>query len=45
MAAGLESMIVGEDQILGQVKDAKYKASKNLHCGKVLDTLLLKLFM
>ena len=42
MAAGLESMIVGEDQILGQVKDAKYKASKNLHCGKVLDTLFTK---
>lgn len=42
MASGLESMIVGEDQILGQVKDAKHKASKNLHCGKVLDVMFTK---
>jgi len=37
MTSGLESMIVGEDQILGQVKDSKNKAIKNKHCGKVLD--------
>ena len=42
MASGLESMIVGEDQILGQVKDSKNKASKNHHCGKVLDTVFTK---
>lgn len=42
MTSGLESMIVGEDQILGQVKDAKHKASKNRHCGKVLDTVFTK---
>ena len=42
MTSGLESMIVGEDQILGQVKDAKAKASKNHHCGKVLDLIFTK---
>ena len=42
MTSGLESMIVGEDQILGQVKDAKAKAVKNHHCGKVLDTVFTK---
>ena len=42
MTSGLESMIVGEDQILGQVKDAKHKASKNKHCGKFLDTIFTK---
>ena len=42
MTSGLESMIVGEDQILGQVKDAKNKASKEHHCGKVLDSIFTK---
>ena len=42
MTSGLESMIVGEDQILGQVKDAKHKAMKNHHCGKVLDLIFTK---
>ncbi|MDO5860363.1 glutamyl-tRNA reductase [Methanobrevibacter sp.] len=42
MTSGLESMIVGEDQILGQVKDAKHKASKNHHCGKSLDAIFTK---
>ena len=42
MTSGLESMIVGEDQILGQVKDAKDKAMKNHHCGKVLDLIFTK---
>ncbi len=42
MTSGLESMIVGEDQILGQVKDAKHKAVKNHHCGKILDTVFTK---
>ena len=36
MTSGLESMIVGEDQILGQVSDAKQKAFKERHCGKIL---------
>ena len=42
MTSGLESMIVGEDQILGQVKDAKNKALKNHHCGKILDAVFTK---
>ena len=42
MTSGLESMIVGEDQILGQVKDAKHKAMKNHHCGKSLDAVFTK---
>ena len=42
MTSGLESMIVGEDQILGQVKDAKHNAAKNHHCGKSLDAIFTK---
>ena len=42
MTSGLESMIVGEDQILGQVKDSKHKANKDHHCGKVLDAVFTK---
>ena len=42
MTSGLESMIVGEDQILGQVKDAKAKSIKNHNCGKVLDVIFTK---
>ena len=42
MTSGLESMIVGEDQILGQVKDAKSRAIKNKHCGKLLDAVFTK---
>ena len=42
MTSGLESMIVGEDQILGQVKDSRNKAIKNHHCGKILDTVFTK---
>ena len=42
MTSGLESMIVGEDQILGQVKDAKHKAMKNRHCGRYLDAVFTK---
>jgi len=42
MTSGLESMIVGEDQILGQVKDAKHKAEKEHHCGKSLDVVFTK---
>ena len=42
MTSGLESMIVGEDQILGQVKDSKAKATKERHCGKSLDLIFTK---
>lgn len=42
MTSGLESMIVGEDQILGQVKDSRNIAKKERHCGKILDTIFTK---
>ena len=42
MTSGLESMIVGEDQILGQVSDARQKAIKQRHCGKILDSIFTK---
>lgn len=42
MTSGLESMIVGEDQILGQVKDSRNTAKKERHCGKILDTVFTK---
>lgn len=42
LSSSLESMIVGEDQILGQIKDSKIKSEKEGHLGKVLDTLFTK---
>jgi glutamyl-tRNA reductase len=42
MASGLESMIVGEDQILGQIKQSLLQSKKEGHCGKVLETLFTK---
>ena len=42
MTSGLESMIVGEDQILGQVKDSKNKSTKEHHCGDILDAIFTK---
>ena len=42
MTSGIESMIIGEDQILGQVKDAKLKSEKEDHLGAVLNTLFTK---
>lgn len=42
ITSGLESMIVGEDQILGQVKDSKKLAEKQYHCGKILDNIFTK---
>jgi glutamyl-tRNA reductase len=41
-ASGLESMIVGEDQILGQMKDLYMIAKKAGTTGKVLDTAFSK---
>ena len=38
-ASGLKSMILGEDQILGQVKDAHKFAMDHAACGKYLNTL------
>jgi glutamyl-tRNA reductase len=42
MTSGLESTIIGEDQILGQVKDAKLKSEREGHCGKKLDAIFTK---
>ena len=42
MSSVLESMIIGEDQILGQIKDSKKKSEKEGHCGKTLDTIFTK---
>lgn len=42
LASGLESMIVGEDQILGQIKDLYSVAKKSGTTGKVLDTAFNK---
>ena len=40
IAAGLESMILGEYQILGQVKEAHAAALESGHAGKELDRIL-----
>jgi len=42
LAGGLESMIVGEDQILGQMKDLYAYSKKTGTTGKVLDTAFEK---
>ena len=42
MASGLESMIIGEDQILGQIKTAKKRSVDENHCGKIIETLFTK---
>ncbi|KAF5076462.1 glutamyl-tRNA reductase [Methanobacterium aggregans] len=42
LASGLESMIVGEDQILGQIKDARKRSIKEGCCGRVLNTVFTK---
>lgn len=39
VAGGFKSMIIGEDQILGQVKSAYYEALDNKSSGKVLNKL------
>ncbi|MCL7475363.1 MAG: glutamyl-tRNA reductase [Methanosarcinales archaeon] len=42
LTSGLESMIVGEDQILGQVKDLYNLAKQTGTTGKMLDTVFSK---
>lgn len=42
LAGGLESMIVGEDQILGQIKDLYAYSKKAGTTGKILDTAFEK---
>jgi glutamyl-tRNA reductase len=42
LACGLDSMIIGEDQILGQLKSAYLLAEKNGAMGSILSTAVLK---
>ncbi|MCL2863239.1 MAG: glutamyl-tRNA reductase [Methanimicrococcus sp.] len=42
LTCGLESMIMGEDQILGQIRDAYNLAVKKKTIGRVLDTAFTK---
>ncbi|WP_409200548.1 glutamyl-tRNA reductase [Methanobrevibacter sp. DSM 116169] len=42
LTSGLESMIIGEDQILGQIKTSKSKAEKENHCGNILNSVFTK---
>lgn len=42
LASGLESMIIGEDQILGQLKDAQKQALKEGSCGPILNNVFTK---
>lgn len=42
LSCGLESMIIGEDQILGQLKDARKQSVNNGYCGQSLDTIFKK---
>lgn len=42
LAAGLESMVVGEDEILGQVRSAYVKAKKTGTTGRILDKAFMK---
>ncbi|MBP1988299.1 glutamyl-tRNA reductase [Halolamina salifodinae] len=42
VASGLESLVLGEDQIIGQVKDAMERAREDGTLGAVLEEALLK---
>src|SRR5664280_1932911 len=42
LLSGLESMILGEDQILGQIKDAQKRSIKEGCSGQVLQTIFTK---
>jgi glutamyl-tRNA reductase len=44
LACGLESMVLGEPQILGQVKDSYTQSKKNHALGKGLDRVFQKVF-
>ncbi|MBI2095581.1 MAG: glutamyl-tRNA reductase [Candidatus Omnitrophica bacterium] len=44
VASGLDSMVIGETEIIGQVKDAYQAAHKNQQTGKVLNTLFQRSF-
>ena len=42
LSCGLESMIIGEDQILGQIKDARKKHLKDGYAGELLNAVFTK---
>ncbi|GAB4314646.1 MAG: glutamyl-tRNA reductase [Methanobacteriaceae archaeon] len=42
LSCGLESMIIGEDQILGQIKDSRNEGLKKGSCGRTLNTIFTK---
>ncbi len=42
LSCGLESMIIGEDQILGQLRDARKESISTGNCGHILDTIFTK---
>jgi glutamyl-tRNA reductase len=42
LASGLESVVIGEDQILGQIRNAFYTYKKNGSTGSTLDRLFMK---
>ena len=44
VASGLDSMVIGETQIIGQVKDAYFSAHENRQTGKVLNNLFQRSF-
>ena len=44
VASSLDSMVVGEPQILGQIKDAYYQATKEKTSGVVLNRLMHRAF-
>jgi glutamyl-tRNA reductase len=44
VASGLDSMVLGETEIIGQVKDAYLEAHKSRQTGKVLNTLFQRSF-
>ncbi len=44
VASSLDSMVVGEPQILGQIKDAYYQATKEKTTGVVLNRLMHRTF-
>jgi glutamyl-tRNA reductase len=44
VASSLDSMVVGEPQILGQIKDAYYKATKEKTSGVILNRLMHRAF-
>lgn len=42
LSCGLESMIIGEDQILGQIKDVRKKSLSDGHAGAFINTIFTK---